>query len=102
PMGSITKHEVTHISLANGSLMAQSHQDAGAEQGKGYTIVILEEISRYRGASKFWGQACLVTQGAPGTFGGWVCGIANPSTNEDWRQVKEMVKPRVLLGLDKS
>ena len=88
------------IELANGSLLTIAHQKAGAEQGKGKTDVILEELSRYRDPAGFWGQARIVTQGAAGGPGGWVCAICNASPNTAWHAIKEGVEARKLLGID--
>jgi len=101
--GSASRREVASITLGNGSLLRQSHQEAGSEQGKGYTLVVMEEISRYMGASQFWSQAALVTQGKPGSgVGGWICAIANPVNNPSWEQVKQKMDPRKLLRFDKG
>jgi len=105
----LTKHEVrgspaakqaTHVILPNGSLMTQGHQDAISEQGKGKTIVTLEEISKYRSPAAFWGQALIVTQGAAAGKGGWVCGIANASPISEWQEIKGFASAREMLGLE--
>ena len=99
--GSVARREVSSLMLPNGSLIRQSHQEAGSEQGKGYTLVVMEELSRYLGASQFWSQAAMVTQGKPGSgTGGWICGIANPVNNPSWEQVKQRMNPRRLLQFD--
>lgn len=87
-MGSIDKHNVSDVILPNGSWMAQSHQEAGASQGKGKTIVTLEELSKYKSPTAFVGQAIIVAMGEGGTLGGWVNGIANASPNPDWHSIK--------------
>jgi hypothetical protein len=98
--GTLIGRGCTMVQLANGSLMTIAHQRAGAEQGKGKTDVILEELSRYRDPAGFWGQARIVTQGAAGGPGGWVCAICNASPNTAWRSIKEGVEARKLLGIE--
>jgi hypothetical protein len=98
--GSPAAKQATHVILPNGSLMTQGHQDAISEQGKGKTIVTLEEISKYRSPSAFWGQALIVTQGSAAGRGGWVCGIANASPVNDWQEIKGGASAREMLGLE--
>jgi hypothetical protein len=98
--GSPAAKQATHVILPNGSLMTQGHQDAISEQGKGKTIVTLEEISKYRSPAAFWGQALIVTQGAAAGRGGWVCGIANASPISEWQEIKSFVSAREMLGLE--
>lgn len=97
--GAVMIKEPTTIILPNGSIMKHGHQDAGASQGKGMTGLTLEEISKYKAASTWWGQALIVTQGSTEGTGGWVNGIANASTNEDWKDIKGKMKPREFLGI---
>lgn len=96
--GALDRYEATAVALANGSLFTESHQDAGAVQGRGKTGVTLEELSRYRDAAAYWGQAKIISSGGAGSAGGWLCGIANPSMNTSWRELKCGVNPRELLG----
>jgi hypothetical protein len=98
--GAVITKEPTHVILPNGSIMTQGHQDAGATQGKGKTIVTLEEVSKYRNPSAFWSQAIIVTQGAAQGKGGWVNGICNASPNAEWHEIKGNVKAREVLGFD--
>ena len=90
---------VTHVMLPNGSLITQGHQEAGADQGKGKTIISLEEGSKYRSCSAFYAQACLLTMGKGDGSGGWVNLICNASPNPDYHSVKGGVKAREVLGL---
>lgn len=98
--GSIERKQATDIKLPNGSLITQGHMDAIAEQGKGKTIVSLEEISKYRAPAAMWGQALIVTQGAATGSGGWVCGIANASPSSEWQEIKAGASAREMLGLE--
>jgi hypothetical protein len=98
--GSPAAKQATHVILPNGSLITQGHQDAISEQGKGKTIVTLEEISKYRSPSAFWGQALIVTQGSAAGRGGWVCGIANASPVSEWQEIKGFASAREMLGLE--
>lgn len=86
------------IVLANGSILTESHQDAGAAQGRGRTGVTLEELSKYKDPEGFWGQALIISRGGAGGDGGWVNAIANPSLSPKWRDLKGGVNPRALLG----
>lgn len=98
--GSGLMYQISHLVLPNGSVMTVGHQNAGAAQGKGKTIIRLEEISKYRNPSAFWGQALIVTQGKGDGAGGWVYGIANSSPHEDWRNIKCKASARKLLNLE--
>lgn len=100
--GSVLTKEPTHVVLANGSIITQLHQEAGASQGKGKTGITLEEISKYAAPSAFWNQALIVVQGPGGTPGGWVCGIANADPNEDWQAIKAKASARELLGFSEK
>ena len=86
--GAVLTHNVSDVILPNGSWLTQSHQEAGASQGKGKTIVTLEELSKYKAPTAFVGQAVIVTQGEGDEKGGWVNGIANASPNPDWHSIK--------------
>ena len=97
--GAIAIKQPTHILFSNGSIISQSHQEAGSAQGKGKTGTTLEEISKYRYPSSFWAQSLIVTQGKGGSQGGWVNGICNSSPNDDWRQIKCKESARRLLNL---
>lgn len=99
-LGAEDVHRIDDVVLPNGSLFTQGHQAAGAEQGKGKKIVVLEEISKYREPAAFWSQAKLLTMGPANDVGGWVVGIANASPNPDWQKIKGNVKARNLLGLE--
>lgn len=98
--GSIVTKEPTHVILANGSILTQAHQEAGAAQGKGKTGVTLEEVSKYRNPAAFWSQAIIVTQGSAAGKGGWVSGICNASPNVSWHEIKGGVRAREVLGLE--
>lgn len=98
PKGLLDERRCTSIVLPNGSLFTESHQEAGAVQGAGKTGVTLEELSKYRNPLAYWGQAIIVAKGGSGKGGGWVNGIANPSMNPLWRELKEGLNPRQLLG----
>ena len=98
--GSILKHEVTSISFPNGALLQQCHQEAGTAQGKGKTIIVLEEVSTYGAPSEFFDQALLVTQGSADGKGGWVYAIANAKANPGWQKIKGGNSARKMLGLD--
>lgn len=100
--GAIKAKQASHVILPNGSIMTQAHQDAGAMQGQGKTMVVLEELSKYRDPQGYWAQALLITMGAAGedALGGWVMGIANPTPNPDWSLVKQNVVAREALGFE--
>jgi hypothetical protein len=98
--GAIAVKQPTHIMLSNGSIISQSHQEAGSAQGKGKTGTTLEEISKYRYPSSFWAQSLILTQGKGGSKGGWVNGICNASPNDDWRKIKCEESARKLLDLE--
>lgn len=97
--GAVDAKAPTHVILPNGSIIKQSHQEAGASQGKGATGVSLEELSKYKSPDKFWGQALIVTQGAATGAGGWVCGIANATPSPEWQTIKLKENPQELLGM---
>lgn len=99
-LGSADVKRIDDVVLPNGSLMTQGHQRAGSQQGKGKTIVSLEELSKYDSPADFWGQALIVTQGSATGKGGWVCGIANASANKGWDEIKEGANAREMLGLE--
>lgn len=99
-LGSVDVHLVDDIVLPNGSTMTQGYQKPDSEQGKGKTLVTLEEVSKYRNPSAYWSQAIILTMGAAGNSGGWVCGIANSSPNPDWKNIKGGVSARSILGLE--
>lgn len=96
--GTLSDRLASSIVLANGSTLSRGHQKALSLQGKGKTGITMEELSKYRNAEAYWGQALIVTRGGAGGQGGWVCGIANPSQDPLWRELKCSMKPLELLG----
>lgn len=73
--------------LANGSHAVIHNQLGGGLVGEGRSLVVLEELSRYRNPAHIWAQSKILTQGS-GTQRGAVVAVTNASMNEEWKQIK--------------
>jgi len=79
--------------LPNGSTTNYANGQATGLQGDGVRIITLEEFGLYPYASSMLGQAKIITQGKPGTPGGFVNIITNANANPQWQLVKRGAIP---------
>lgn len=85
---------LSSFALPNASSTRYQNGQAVGLQGAGTSIITLEEFSTYRYATKMLAQAKIITQGSPGSVGGFVNVILNASANPGWQSVKKAVLGR--------
>ena len=83
------------FSLANGSQCSAVNGQGSKVQGEGIFGVTLEEGSLYPYLESMVGQSKIVTEGSPGSVGGFVTIIANPEPNYPWQVLKSGGKDQV-------
>lgn len=89
--GDFAAQQLEKIILPNGSVISILNQMGGKFQGSGYGVVTMEEASQYRFLKYMYSQAQIVTQGKPGTRGGFVVLVANAWPNPEWKDTKKAV-----------
>lgn len=87
--GNYGAQQIGQVVYPNGSIITSLNQEGGSFQGSGYTWVTMEEGSQYAQFNYMLSQAKLVTQGKPGTAGGFVTIICNAYPSQEYREFKK-------------
>ena len=86
--GNFGAQEIEQVILPNGSLVENLNQMGQSFQGSGYSGVVMEEFSQYAHPSYMYSQARRVTEGKPGSPGGYVVAITNAWPSLEWKEIK--------------
>jgi len=98
--GNELSYKLDSLALPNGSKVEKHYDAADALQGSGYAGITAEELSKYRHPSAFWSQAAFITQGSAGGKNGFMCAITNSDPDPNWREIKDFLNARDLLGFN--